>query len=544
MAQQGLTSLLKYLQRRGLRSGNGLPDSELLDRYVRLRDEAAFELLVWRHGTLVLNVCRRILRNDHDVDDAFQAAFATLACKARTIRGQRSVAPWLYKVAYRAALSARTRSHRHVTLEREAEPVAVADDDLLWRDVREVLDSEVHRLSAKYRDAFVLCYLQGLTHAEAAVRLSCPEGTVHSRLATAKERLRRGLERRGVTLSGTSLGLDYVARQTAIAPSVHLIQTTLTTACLVSGAGISGAAASSPAIALSKGVLFTMWMQSFTVPTVVAVTLGLASLGFLGIPTRGKEKSSELTTLEANAGPMEQARNGDDEKMKKDQLKEREEQHQADVAVLRHGLTETIDRLVRERADLQKQQAALAHQASMRLLQVELNFQKSEQKNQMVLLLAKKKLEALQDEEISLSRELRKRKIEAKEQRDPRLPDMNQLATQIAEVHKLFDQELARIEQMQQQATDLEVKSRLERADFQTRVKLEEGQFGQSLSHTERSLEQLEQQLQIVELAEKFPKLSSVLGTSGSNWEVKRLEAKLNQVLQELADLKKQQGKP
>src|SRR5262249_21880295 len=98
--------------------------------------EAAFELLVWRHGPLVVNVCRRLLRSEHDVDDAFQATFAALACKAKTIRKQTTAAPWLYRVAYRAALAARARSNRHVSLLADVEPLAAADESLLWRDLR------------------------------------------------------------------------------------------------------------------------------------------------------------------------------------------------------------------------------------------------------------------------------------------------------------------------------------------------------------------------------------------------------------------------
>ena len=233
------------------------------------------------------------LRNEHDVEDAFQATFAALACKARTIRRQHSAAPWLYRVAYRAALAARARSGRFTTLPTECEPIAAADDSLLWRDLRAVLDDEVLTLGEKYRSAFVLCYLEGLTHGEAAVRLGCPEGTVHSRLAAAKSKLRRGLERRGVTLSGTGMALEFASRHAGSPPTVQLIQETLTTAFSMAGSPVSGTVAKSSVVTLTKGVLFTMWMQSYAAPALVTLVLGLVGAGVVGFQDKLARKAGD-----------------------------------------------------------------------------------------------------------------------------------------------------------------------------------------------------------------------------------------------------------
>src|SRR5439155_19785925 len=138
-------------------------DADLLERFVGQRDEAAFEVLLWRHGPKVLGVCRRVLRHEQDAEDAFQATFLILARKARSIGKRQAVGSWLYRVAYRVALRARqvaaTRTARQTT-----DMDALADKlcaDAPWGEVRRVIDEEVNRLPAKYRTPFILCYLDG-----------------------------------------------------------------------------------------------------------------------------------------------------------------------------------------------------------------------------------------------------------------------------------------------------------------------------------------------------------------------------------------------
>jgi RNA polymerase sigma factor (sigma-70 family) len=178
-------------------------DAQLLDRFVTSRDETAFAELVRRHGPMVLGVCRRVLRQEQDVEDAFQATFLVLVHKAASLRALPILGGWLYSVACRVASKARVARARRQAREarallREAE---APDEEPLWRDVRRVLDEEVQRLPERFRVPFLLCYLQGKTNEEAAQELGCPKGTILSRLATARERLRARLVRRGVTLS-------------------------------------------------------------------------------------------------------------------------------------------------------------------------------------------------------------------------------------------------------------------------------------------------------------------------------------------------------
>src|SRR5262249_6700332 len=152
--------------------------------------------------------CRRVLRDPHDAEDAFQATFLLLVRKAGVLRRPEALGPWLYGVAYRTAIKARAGTARRREREQPVtvEPVAGPADDLVWRDLRPVLDDAVSRLPTKYREPVVLCYLQGRTNAQAARQLGVPVGTVATRLARAREQLRRYLTRRGLALSAPLLG--------------------------------------------------------------------------------------------------------------------------------------------------------------------------------------------------------------------------------------------------------------------------------------------------------------------------------------------------
>jgi RNA polymerase sigma factor (sigma-70 family) len=192
--------------------GDPAADVDLLARFVTDRDPAAFELLVWRHGGLVLGVCRRILRDEHLAEDAFQATFLVLAKKAGSVRGQ-NVAGWLHKVARRVAVRVAkkraTVAARENTLTQEpAVETAVADHD--WAAI---LDAEVSRLPERFRLPVLLCYLQDYTTDEAARALGIPRGTVLSRLATARQTLAARLTRRGVALPATLVSTSLVSNQ-------------------------------------------------------------------------------------------------------------------------------------------------------------------------------------------------------------------------------------------------------------------------------------------------------------------------------------------
>jgi RNA polymerase sigma factor (sigma-70 family) len=149
----------------------GLTDGQLLERFAARQDEAAFETLLHRHGPMVLNLCRGMLHDAHAADDAFQATFLVLACKAASIHKRPSVASWLYGVAYRISLRAKAGAARRRLREREVPPMVSPDDasdDVDRQELRATVTEELHRLPEKYRAPLVLCYLQGKSHDIAA----------------------------------------------------------------------------------------------------------------------------------------------------------------------------------------------------------------------------------------------------------------------------------------------------------------------------------------------------------------------------------------
>src|SRR5271170_4507596 len=193
-----LNSVLHHL-RDGLAT-IGPSDGQLLERFLARRDENAFDALVRRHGPMVLGVCRRVLRNSHDAEDAFQATFLVLVRKAASIALRDLLANWLYGVAHQTALKARATAARRKQRERqvaEMPETAVAKENL-WQDLQPLLDEALSRLPDKYRRVIVLCDLEGKTRKEAAQQLVCPEGTVAGRLARARAMLARRLAQRGV----------------------------------------------------------------------------------------------------------------------------------------------------------------------------------------------------------------------------------------------------------------------------------------------------------------------------------------------------------
>ncbi len=169
-----LRLVLHHLHRLTGRPDTGVPDAQLLQRFAAVRDEAAFELILWRHGPMVRGVCRRVLRHTQDAEDAFQATFLTLVRKAGSIGQRESLAGWLYRVAYRVALRARDAAARRPASGALTSEVAAPDatSELVWRDLRPVLNEEINCLPRKYSLPIILCYLQGKTYEQAPAK-SC-----------------------------------------------------------------------------------------------------------------------------------------------------------------------------------------------------------------------------------------------------------------------------------------------------------------------------------------------------------------------------------
>jgi RNA polymerase sigma factor (sigma-70 family) len=251
-----------------------VPDAHLLQRWIASRDEAAFELLLWRHGPTVFGVCRRMLDRSQDIEDAFQATFLVLVQKAHSVHKCEALGSWLYKVAFRIALRIKGRAAKQpLGLVQDFDlPSPERPDELLWQDVRSVLDEEINRLSERYRTTFILSYLEGKTNEEVARVLGVPIGTIQSRLARARHRLQTRLARRGLTLSLAMLTAALVREAVAAIPPPSLIGSTLRTALLGTArqAAVAGAL-SAQAAALTQGFLRAIWVRRIQWITVVAL---------------------------------------------------------------------------------------------------------------------------------------------------------------------------------------------------------------------------------------------------------------------------------
>jgi RNA polymerase sigma factor (sigma-70 family) len=287
MAEAQHNPVLRYLRRVTGAAGSGdVTDADLLARFLKERDEASFELLLWRHGTMVLHVCRDVTRDEHAAEDAFQATFLTLVRKAASIRSRESLGAWLYQVAYRAALRARRGKCETVNLDLVATPaVAELPDEAALRELRPLLHEEVERLPAKYRTPIVLCYLEGLTHEEAARQLGRPKGTVAGRMARARELLRRRLARRGIGLAVALSALALAPISTAATVPAALVQITLRAAVLTVARKAAGAV-SAHVLALSEGVIQAMYWHKVKLAAATMLALGL--LGGVGLFAGGR----------------------------------------------------------------------------------------------------------------------------------------------------------------------------------------------------------------------------------------------------------------
>ncbi len=194
-----------------IRSEGAESDAELLARFARARDAAAFAALVHRHGPLVLGICRRTTGHAHDAEDAFQAVFLVLAQKAGQLNDPRLLSSWLYGVALRVAKKAKRRAARRreetgaAMPERSVAPVEIEND------LGPVVDEELAALPEHYRQAVLACDLELLTRTEAAARLGIPEGTLHSRLSAGRKRLAERLTRRGIALALPAFASTAVA---------------------------------------------------------------------------------------------------------------------------------------------------------------------------------------------------------------------------------------------------------------------------------------------------------------------------------------------
>jgi len=279
--RSGPAALRAIQQVFGPGTASGLSEWQLLDRYAGRGDEAAFEALVARHGPMVLGVCRRVLRDPADVEDAFQATFLVLVRKAGTLGERDLLARWLYGVAHRVALRARSAAARRGARERTGipvEPAAAAGDPDGWELAATLLE-EVRRLPEKYRSPVVLCDLEGRTHEQAARELRWPVGTVKGRLARARDRLRDRLIRRGLAPSAGLLAHALTRDASAAVPTALMANTARSARAFLT-LGVAAGAIPAHVTTLASGILRAMAMTKlFTLTAAALLGVGLLTSG-------------------------------------------------------------------------------------------------------------------------------------------------------------------------------------------------------------------------------------------------------------------------
>ncbi|MFI5457215.1 MAG: sigma-70 family RNA polymerase sigma factor [Isosphaerales bacterium] len=286
-----------------------LTDGQILERFATSRGEAAelaFAVLVERHGPMVLRVCRGVLADPDDQEDAFQATFLVLFKKARSLWVRDSLGPWLHQVAYRTASCARSAAARRRRHERRAAMSRQESRHEIGDELGRVLHQEIDRLPERYRVPLVLCDLEGRSHEQAARHLGWPIGTVKSRQARGRERLRDRLRRRGLAPNAGLLAAALLPDgRNALLPPALVDSTTRAVLQFVPLPMIVRGSAASIAQGVLKSMLLTQWLKVASVLFVLGATVSGAGLltqqGTAGDPPRSQRKPQ---AARAHDGPV------------------------------------------------------------------------------------------------------------------------------------------------------------------------------------------------------------------------------------------------
>jgi RNA polymerase sigma factor (sigma-70 family) len=298
-------SLIDHLRTVLLPDCAALGDAVLLARFIERHDEAAFKVLVNRHGPMVWGVCRRLL-HEHDAEDAFQATFLVLARKAASIRSKAMLGNWLYGVAHRTALRARRtaarRRAREIQVTNMPDLKSVGPDP--WADIQPLLDEELSHLPDVYRVVIVLCDLEGRTRKEVACQLGVPEGTVASRVARARAMLAKRLTRRGVTLSGGALAAVLAQlRASAAVPKSVVLATFKAVGLFAVGKTAATGVVSVEVAALTEGVMKAMLFSKLKSALAVVLILGFIATGATFVSPRRAAGEEHKLELHVKAAP-------------------------------------------------------------------------------------------------------------------------------------------------------------------------------------------------------------------------------------------------
>jgi RNA polymerase sigma factor (sigma-70 family) len=299
--------------------GETASDRELVDSFVARKDNTAFATLFRRHGPMVHSLCRRVLGNEQEADDAFQATFLVFARKAQSLRSADTVSSWLYGVAYRTALKARCSATRRRAHEAAA-PVRLPTEPLTEMTVAEaqgIVDQELAALPEKFRSPLVLCCLEGLARDEAARQLGWTVSVLKSRLEQARELLRRRLARRGLTLPAAMLSFGMLGTSAKAAVPPTLAAATALCVSRVAEGITAGPAASSQVVSLAEGVIRDMVIAKTKVAFAAVLVLAAVGIGITGIvrvragadreaPAPDAPKAQRPAAPRADEGPVDQ----------------------------------------------------------------------------------------------------------------------------------------------------------------------------------------------------------------------------------------------
>jgi RNA polymerase sigma factor (sigma-70 family) len=324
----GLNGLMRQLRTQFAPEDGAASDGRLLERFLSTREEDAFAVLVRRHGPMVLGVCRRVLGDPHDAEDAFQATFLVAVRKAASVRPRELFGNWLYGVAYRTALVARARINRRRAKEKQVKDLPHpphVEPEGSWQELRPLLDRAVSQLPDKYRLPVVLCDLEGRSRQEVARQLRLPEGTLSSRLAAARKTLARRLARHAPVLAGGVAALLLAERASCAGVPGALARSVVKAAALAETGRAAVAAVTSPRVAaLTEGVLITMLQTKFKVAglfLLAALTVAAASAtgyyALAGEPQKGNLPPAIREPAPADElRPAEEPDNAPDESIK------------------------------------------------------------------------------------------------------------------------------------------------------------------------------------------------------------------------------------
>ena len=295
MPTSTMAPLLRHLRRAAFQGdAAAMSDGQLLERFLARREEAAFEAIVRRHGPMVLGVCRRVLRNGHDAEDAFQATFLVLVRKATSIVPRELVGNWLYGVAYRTALKARSMAARRRVVEGQVRDMSRSEalDTGARLDLQTRLDQELNRLPDKYRAPVILCELEGKSRRHAAIQLGIAEGTLSSRLARARQMLARRLSGPAGVLSAGAVSVALATQTVSAVVPAPLLASTVKAGALFALGEAATVVTSAKVAALTHGVLKAMFLTKLKTATaflvmasVLALTVGAIGPALLAHPT-------------------------------------------------------------------------------------------------------------------------------------------------------------------------------------------------------------------------------------------------------------------